>query len=318
MSALKRFGVTVNSESAGWTFDPAVQVSEAVAEYFGDPSCAGSWCISASNGPVSLSLSSYSMDPSDLDPILKAAADAACKALATLDPDMDGDIDLPGAPASDTDHDGGESAPDDEPETETDPAASPAAAINTKEESEMTDATTPAEQAAPALDPNTLAEAIATALAKRDEDRATAERAAAEEAAATAAATEADDARIARLVAEGVKAALATEQGAADAATASETEEQKVQRLVAEALVTERQNLAERGVGTDRKGLTTGAVDEHRAPRTDGAPPELNSHGMPGTFPDKAAKDLSSTELRANSAPYLAAYVFGDRAAKFG
>jgi hypothetical protein len=318
MAALKRFGVSVSTESAGWTFDSAVQVTEAVAEYFGDPSCAGSWCINATNGPVSISLSSYSMDPSDLDPVLKAAADAACKALATLDPDMDGDIDVPGATASDTDHDGGESAPDDEPETETDPAASPAAAINTKEESEMTDATTPAEQAAPALDPNTLAEAIATALAKRDEDRAAAERAAAEEAAAKAAAEETADARIKRLVAEGLKAALAGEERDAEIEAVTETEDEKVKRLVAEGMVIERQKLAENGVGTDRKGLTTGAVDEHRAPRTDGGQPELNSHGLPSTFPDKDAKDLSATELRRHSAPYLAAYVFGDRAAKFG
>jgi hypothetical protein len=282
--------------------------------------------VNATNGPVSISLSSYSMPPEDLDVILRAAADAACKALATLDPDMDGDIDLPGAPAADTDHDQGESAPGDDDETENDPAASPAAATTEREEPAMAaDTTTPAEQAAPALDPKILAEAIAAGLAQHEEARAAREaderkaaEEAAEKAAAEAAAQESADARIARLVAEGVKNALASEQHAEDVAAATETEDQKVSRLVSEALVTERQKLAERGVGTGRKGLTTGAVDEHRAPRTDGGTPDLNTHGMPGTFPDKPAEKLSATELRANAAPYLAAYVFGDRAQKFG
>lgn len=317
MAALKRFGVTASSESAGWTFDPAVQVSEAVAEYFGDPSCAGSWCVSASNGPVSLSLSSYSMDPSDLDPILKAAADAACKALAALDPDMDGDIDLPGAAASDTDHDGGESAPDDE-ETETDPAASPAAATTETEEPAMAaDTTTPAEQAAPALDQDKIIEAVLAAMDKREEARAAREKAAAEEAAAKKAALEAEDARISALV-EAKVAERVSADGDEAGAPAEETEEQRIERMVEERVVTRRQELAERGVGTGRKGLTTGAVDEHRAPRNDGGTPELNAHGMPGTFPDKPANKLSATELRANAAPYLATYVFGDRAQKFG
>jgi hypothetical protein len=121
MTALKRFGVTVSAES-GWLLDSPSQVSEALAEYYGDPSCAGSWSVSASNGPVNLCLSSYRCDPADLDVILRAAADAACKALAALDPDMDGDIDLRGAPGSDTDHDGGESWPEDDELAELDAA----------------------------------------------------------------------------------------------------------------------------------------------------------------------------------------------------
>jgi len=95
IKALKGFGVTVAAE--GWTIAPAWQVSEAVTEWMGgNPSTAGSWCVRASNGPVTMDLSSYCMDPADLDVILRAAADAACKALAALDPDMDGDVDVPG------------------------------------------------------------------------------------------------------------------------------------------------------------------------------------------------------------------------------
>jgi hypothetical protein len=111
IKALKGFGVTVAAE--GWTIAPAWQVSESVTEWMGgNPSTAGSWCVRASNGPVTMDLSSYCMDPADLDVILRAAADAACKALAALDPDMDGDVDVPGAgPNSDPDGDApGESA----------------------------------------------------------------------------------------------------------------------------------------------------------------------------------------------------------------
>lgn len=111
IKALKKFGVTVATE--GWTIEPAFQVSESLTEFMGgDPSRAGSWSVCASNGPVTLNLSSYCMDPADLDVILRAAADAACKALAALDPDMDGDVDVPGVgPNSDTDGDAGETVP---------------------------------------------------------------------------------------------------------------------------------------------------------------------------------------------------------------
>ena len=134
MAALRKFGVSVSAkEAAGWSFDPAREMTEteiaglfgvqegapveaAIAECMGmNPQTAGSWAISASNGPVDLRLCSYGMDPSDLDVILRAAADAACTALAKLDPDMDGDIDVPGAPDADTDNDqAGESLTDDD------------------------------------------------------------------------------------------------------------------------------------------------------------------------------------------------------------
>jgi hypothetical protein len=115
-AALSRFGVTVAAES-GWLVGEPLAVSEALAEWWPgqDPQTSGSYCLSACNGPTSLTISSCSLDPEDLDPVLRAAADAACKALAALDPDMDGDIDVPGAGHADTDHDmGRESADDDE------------------------------------------------------------------------------------------------------------------------------------------------------------------------------------------------------------
>ena len=278
-AALKRFGVTISSssESAGWTFDTPVQVTEAVAEFYGDPSCAGSWSVNASNGPVSICMSSYSMDPEDLDVILRAAADAACTALKGLDPDMDGDVDLPGAPSSDTDGDGGsgETAAPDDPDT--DPAASPAAATTETEEPAMSEGTTttPAAGTAPAIDPKVLAEAVSAAMAQQDEARrarkaakreaqeaatAAAAKAAAESAAlatgtpatAGAAASETPEQRMARLekLAETRLAEAMKSQGL----VTEETDEQILDRLIESKLTPMRQAAAEAGRGVQRKG----------------------------------------------------------------
>lgn len=124
-AALKKFGVKAASE--GWVVLDAYQVTEAVAEFYGDPSKAGSWCVTACNGPVSLSLSCYSMDPADLEACLTAAAKGASSALAALDPDMDGDIDVPGHGPGDTDDDGGhEAGPEPEDAAVEDAPAAPA------------------------------------------------------------------------------------------------------------------------------------------------------------------------------------------------
>jgi Family of unknown function (DUF6582) len=262
MAALKKFGVTVSAESAGWTFDQPAQVTEALAEHLGMPSASGSWSVRASNGPVDICLSSYSMDPEDLDVILRAAADAACKALAALDPDMDGDVDLPGV-SSDTDPDDdapGESAPD-----ITDPAATAAATTET-EDPAMAETTTPAAGSAPAIDPKVLAEAVAAELAAHDEARkarkagkraarekaeAKAARAAAESAApsATAETEEQRRARLAALVEQQFTAAAAREGLAA-----VKTDEQLIAEMLEERLVPLRQARAEDG-GVHRKGL---------------------------------------------------------------
>lgn len=288
-AAARKFGIAVSAESAGWSFDAPAQVSETLAEYYGDSGCAGSWSVNASNGPVSICLSSYSADPEDLDVILRAAADAACKALAALDPDMDGDIDVPGAPGADTDHDGGESAPvPDDPETG--PAADPAAAMTESEDSEMTETSTPAAETAPAIDPKVLAEAVAAATAQQDEARRArkaAKRAAQETAAAEAAkaATEAAAAQAAASAALGqgtpaTAGAAVSETAAqrmarlsalaetkiaermkAEGLAAEETDEQILDRLLEEKLVPLRQARAERG-GVVRKGLIEAIADQ--------------------------------------------------------
>ena len=275
MAAAKKFGITVSAESAGWTFDAPAQVSEALAEHMGMPSCAGSWSVRASNGPVDICLSSYSVDPEDLDVILRAAADAACKALAALDPDMDGDVDLPGVgDNSDPDGDAGsESAPEGEQETESQ-AAAPAAAT-TETEGSMTETTTTGAEAAPGIDPKILAEAVAGILGAQAQEKAQrkAEKRAAREAAESAAAqaqaaanaaatagttatastaTETDEQRRARLQ------KLVDEQFAAAAAAeglaATETDEQIIAKMLEERMIPLRQARAEGG-GVQRKGI---------------------------------------------------------------
>jgi hypothetical protein len=319
VKALKKFGVTVAAE--GWTIEPAFQVSESVLEWMGeDPSRAGSWSITASNGPVNLNLSSYCMDPADLDVILRAAADAACAALKALDPDMDGDIDLPGVgPDTDPDHDAPESAPDG-PVTETAPAPDPASEAGQQEEEEpaMADATTAtpaAETAPPALDPAAIAEAaIAKHEAARKERKAAkkAARAAAESAQpGQPAVTETAEQREARLVEERVQAQLASERQSAATAAALETEDQRVARRVEERLVEERQKLVATGqVAVQRKGVEQ-AVTEHTAPKVGGGEPAVNMHGLPAGWPDKELHKYSPDELAAHAGPVLDQHIFG-------
>lgn len=107
VKALRKFGVQVDAKEH-WLIDQATTVTEALTEYWDDVPAerqAGSFCISLCNGPVNITVSSYCVDPADLDLIGRAAMDGACKALAALDPDMDGDIDVPGADTEDTDND---------------------------------------------------------------------------------------------------------------------------------------------------------------------------------------------------------------------
>lgn len=334
-AALKKFGVTVAAE--GWVIEPALQVTEAIAEYYGDPDKCGSYSISASNGPTNISVSGYNLDPADLAVILQAACKGACAAMAELDPDMDGDIDVPGADSEDTDGDGaddlaarlaaalrGESeerldALIIEATTAAAPAAStaspaPDAGPQTREELPMAEATTTeaVAQAPAAPDQATISAAVSAALA---EDRAArkarkaAKRAQAAETAPAggdggAAVTETDEQRIARLVDERVTAKLA----GTGQAPVQETEEQRVSRLVEERMVAERQRMAAAGQGPGRKGLVT----EHTARTT-------SDGEIPADFPmDGEGRVLPmekwSEPQRRAVGQQLEAYALGSRA----
>lgn len=104
-SAASKAGIQIAAE--GWTIGPAFQVTEALAEYMGDPDSCGSYSLQATNGPTTVTVCSYGLDPADLGVILQQACTAAGLALCALDPDMDGDIDVPGADSEDTDGDAG-------------------------------------------------------------------------------------------------------------------------------------------------------------------------------------------------------------------
>jgi hypothetical protein len=76
-----------------------------IREYYDGPGGAAGFCIDAYNGPTSLTIRNCSIDPADLRVVAAAAMDAAINALQAVDPDMDGDVDVPGAPLEDTDDD---------------------------------------------------------------------------------------------------------------------------------------------------------------------------------------------------------------------
>jgi hypothetical protein len=87
--ALKGFGVTVAAQE-GWLIEPAVQVTEALAECWDmDARSAGNLYVSLTNGPTTVTVSSYCLDPHDLDAVGRAAMAGACQAIAVLDPDME-------------------------------------------------------------------------------------------------------------------------------------------------------------------------------------------------------------------------------------
>ncbi|MGW1073127.1 hypothetical protein [Streptomyces sp. NPDC002537] len=87
-----------------------------IREFYPDgPEGGDGFCIDAYNGPLSLTMRACGIDPAELRTITAAAMTAAVEALQAMDPDMDADIDVAGAPHAGTDGDmgtsSGESAP---------------------------------------------------------------------------------------------------------------------------------------------------------------------------------------------------------------
>jgi|SRR5579872_5468423 len=333
-AALGRFGVTVAAESwesRGWTVEPAFEVTEEVAEYIGDPDTCGSYSLSATNGPTTVTVCSYGLAPADIAVILQRACDAAAAALGTLDPDMDGDIDVEGADSGDADGDAdelaariaaairGESAEElgaliaeaQENRTATatgavpteDPVSAPDAAPQGTE-APVSETTT--QEAAGTAAAATFTQADIDAAVERDRAARKARKAAAkaaaaaESAAATGTVTESADDRIARIVEERLAAARA-------AGTVQETEQQRIDRLVEERLTAERQALAAAGQGPGRKGL----VAEHAGAKG-------GSGEVPPDFPMKDGRMVPMeqwTEAQRKAVGgALQDYVLGDRA----
>jgi hypothetical protein len=328
MAALKKFGVKVSSSEA-WASGKL-----ALTEHFGDEG--GSFSVSLNNGALCVTVSSYCVDPCDLDVIGTAAMNAACLALGAMDPDMDGDIDVPGADAEDDDGDNGdpmtykppmdrETAPDDAATTQ-DPAPDLAAVPHTETEvPAMADTANPAVEATPAAAATEAAPAapVTYALTQEQFDALLAARAAV---APAPVATEAAPAPVAAEVTETKEqrmerlGALAAEKVAEAAAAAglTETDEQIIARLIEAQMTPLRQAAAERGIGVQRQGFTTGRVNENVAPGASGGMPALNSHGMPAGAPDKPLDKYTDEELAVHGHPLLVGHAFGDRAYKLG
>lgn len=259
-AAAGKAGVTITAED--WVIAPALEVTEALVEYYGgDPESCGSYSLSATNGPTTVTVCSYGLDPADLHVVLAQACCAASAALCSIDPDMDGDIDVPGADAEDTESAEDpaalvtEAAPDS-------PAPVPVAANQGTEAPMQETTTTEAAATAPAatFTQADLDAAITRGIAQAEEARKArkaakaAKGAPAETAHAPAAAvTETDDERISRIVEARIAAARPPE--------VTETEDERIARIVEARLVAEKQALTESGGGPSRKGLVT----EHSA-----------------------------------------------------
>lgn len=165
---------------------------------YGGDSMPASFCYDATNGPINVRISSWCIDPADLEIVTAAAVQAANDALKALDPDMDADIDLPGTGEDDPSEPNGG---DQMETTHTDPPADPAgeteaaaAAAETTEEVAPMSETTTTEAAAtvsapaavlPEIDYGKLAEALAPAMVAASEKAAT-DKAAADAAAKAA------------------------------------------------------------------------------------------------------------------------------------
>jgi hypothetical protein len=66
-----------------------------------DSADAGNLYVSLTNGPTTVTVSSYSLDPHDLDAVGRAAMAGAVQAIVGIDPDLDADVDVPGEPDDD-------------------------------------------------------------------------------------------------------------------------------------------------------------------------------------------------------------------------
>ncbi|MFI5831082.1 DUF6582 domain-containing protein [Streptomyces sp. NPDC051578] len=216
--ALRGHGVEVATQE-GWLIDPIGHVSEEVAECLGfsdDPSHGGSMSISLTNGPTTVTVTSYCVDPHDLDAVGRAAMAGACQAIVAIDPDLDADIDAGRAEPDGADGD----LEDDAMETTPEPATAVPPAVESTQETEtaMAESITPAAEAAPApatagvhLTDDQFKALLAAVAPQQAPVSAPVETAPAETVAETAPAvevTETQEQRITRLVAEGIAAAL--------------------------------------------------------------------------------------------------------------
>jgi hypothetical protein len=325
------------STDEGWLIDRVGVVTESaqLAEHYGDDRERGSFCISLSNGPLNITISSYCVDPADLDLIGKAAMAGAVACLVSIDPDMDGDMDVPGADAEDTDGDMGETASAQEvapnasgpTEAEHHPdsavaEASPAPGAPDAGDQPAPDTSTAAPD--PAADPHTeTEEPVVTEPTTQAVESAPAAEATPAAAAPITLSADQFEALLGRLqpatptapAAPAAAAAAPAEAAPAATAAVTETEDERIARIVEarfEArMATERtriiQDVVESGRGPGRRGL----VNERSThlEESDG-----NDGVLPEGWPDKPLHKYSGEERQRFFAPQLEQYVLGSRA----
>jgi hypothetical protein len=308
MKALEKFGVKVDTKEHLVIDSYELQESE-ITEYYGDIGANGSFCVELTNGPVRLCISSYCIDPADLDVVGRAAMDAACTALKALDPDMDGDIDIDGASAEDTDHDT-ESAPE---------------ATESTTDTATTAATT--ETAAPAADPNTTEEAtvVTDEAPKAVEQNADADKPSVIDAlnakfdSLTAAITgmveKLTPAAPAAVAAESAETDKPAVTETATKAEVTESEDDRIARLVAEGIAKALPNAVQEHVeqnGVQRKGLVAnantngGAVNESTGETVE-YPDDWPKHPQSGL--PKQPHEMTPDEFAGVAGPTLLQYV---------
>lgn len=150
-SALTKFGVKIDAKEQ-WLIAPAQMVTESVTEMDVWPDRPGALMVQLDNGMFTVTISSCQVDPADLEMCATAAMSGACAAYREMDPDVDGDIDGDGPDDESTDDNAMETVT---PRTSP-PAATPAAVPATETETGMAESTnapaagSPAAPAAPA------------------------------------------------------------------------------------------------------------------------------------------------------------------------
>lgn len=356
-AAAKKFGVTISSDAEA--FVPTTQIGETrmgqpvalsaeqVAECWGDMAPDGGFCIDAHNGPVMITLRVCGLDPADLPEVGQAAMDAAVQALKCLDPDLDADIDVPGADAEDTDGDMGETQPvvqqrrvvespsadqiadavaarlaANRPTTEPAAESTPQVPSKTPEPEQARETVTPAPE--PAADHTHKEEpAMAdTTPAVEPTPAATTETSPAPAAGSVTLSGDQFAQLLAALkpvapvapAAESAPAPAVVETPAPAApAEPVETEEQRIARIVDQRMAEERtkliQDLVESGQGPTRKGLVQ--------PTTEAGQPVqagLNEHGLPSDWPNKPLHQYTSEEFKRYAATEMERHILGNRA----
>jgi hypothetical protein len=321
VAALKKFGVDVEvkeSFAPGDAFTRQHRITlierRAITEALMVDDCCtqpAGMEICLNNGMVEVRVCSYRVDPADLDIVARQAMAGACAALALIDPDDDGDIDLPPIDAD------GNATPQLEPVAKALSAAfetASAAGVTEAEDPEDDDPDAPAEvepepveppAPSPAADPNPQEEDLVS------EETTTAAVASSSPApAAITLSTEQFEALLARLTppapalvgapAEAAPAAPVIEAAAAAPTPATtpvtETEEQRIERIVNARLTEAMQRQVAQTGPPARKGLV-GRVTESGQLLTAGTGTEgLNSHGLPADWPDKPLHEYKDAE----------------------